>query len=150
MWESLCGELQTEATSVSAYWREAVPGQCSAAPVLTLKLSATLFFLSFTLCLVISVHIWGMREKVFFGLQSSNSCQDSHRWSSICLSIWWMQQEVCPVHKSQVSHTDSCKSKVSENLSLVQEERFITILNNKCLCTCALIFQSIDKFPNPL
>ena len=33
------------------------------------------------------------------------------------MSIRWMQQKICTVHKPQVSHSDACQAKVGEVLS---------------------------------
>lgn len=57
------------------------------------------------------VYFWGMWQAILTGLQSSDSCQNSHWWSTIRLPFWWLQQEVCTVYQPEVSHFDACQSK---------------------------------------
>ena len=91
MWQSLCRKFQTEATPIGSHWREAF-----------------------------SVYFWRLRKTLFIRLQPSHPRPNPHGWSALCLSIRWMQQKICTVHKPQVSHSNACQAKVGEVLSMTR------------------------------
>ena len=43
-----------------------------------------------TIVFTIAVYIWRLWEKIFIGFQFTNTRQNTHGRSAICLSIWWL------------------------------------------------------------
>jgi hypothetical protein len=98
---------------------------------------------SVTCLYCLPVHVWGMWKAVFVGFQLKNPRANPHWWSAVCLSLWWVQQEVCPVDESEVSYTDTCKTKVRQHInwdSLIDMQAWLyfaksgTCINNVILC----------------
>ena len=89
--QSLCGKFEIETAPISPYWRKAI-----------------------------SVYFRGLRKTLFIRLQPSHPRPNPYGWSALCLSIRWMQQKICTVHKPQVSHSNACQAKVGEVLSMTR------------------------------
>ena len=62
---------------------------------------------------VCAVYIWRLWKTFFLGFQPANTRENSHRGQAVRVSIWWLQQEVCPVHQPQVSHPHPRQGQVS-------------------------------------
>lgn len=54
-----------------------------------------------------------MWKTVFTGLQFTNPCSYTYGRPSICMPIWWLQQEICPINQSQIPHPHTCQGQVS-------------------------------------
>ena len=75
---------------------------------------ATVFVSYLLYCaFVCAVYIWRLWKTFFLGLQPANTRENSHRGQAVRVSIWRLQQEVCPVHQPQVSHPHPRQGQVS-------------------------------------
>ena len=86
--------------------------QCACSCSFTLPVCLCVQF-HFTSVLVCAVYVWGLWKTLLPGFQPANTRENSHRGPAIRVSVWWLQQEVCPVHQPQVSHSHPCQGQVS-------------------------------------
>ena len=56
------------------------------------------------------VHIWGVWQEVLPRLQSAYPHPHPHRRQTVCLPLWQLQQTLCPVYQSQVTHALTCQA----------------------------------------
>lgn len=56
------------------------------------------FSLDFNLRTHVRIHTGIFFYSVFLFLQILMHFMSTCRWSSLCLSVWWLSEEICPVH----------------------------------------------------